>query len=98
MSSICPTKSLSDREPFAGGAAHERFAAARAVEARVADRGLVRASGAAHDDRPAAHPLADAVVGLAVELQRQTARQKRAEALARAARVAISRGDDVLAA
>ena len=89
---------VAHREPFAGGSANERLAAARAVEARVADRRLVRLTRSAHHDEAAAHPFADAVVRLSVELKREARGEKRAEALSRAADVAVRCRRDILAA
>ena len=74
-------------EPLAGHAAHERVAAGGAVERDVADdhvlfrrrtRALARRP---HDQAAARQALADEVVGLAFERQRDAARQEGAEAL-----------------
>ena len=75
-------------EPLAGDAAHERLAARRAVERDVADDDVLfgderRGARRTHDDAAARESLADEVVGLALERQRDPARKKRAEALAR---------------
>ena len=73
-------------EALAGHAAEERLAVDRAVQHGVADDDvLVGAAaevvGRPHDDAPARQSLADVVVGLADQIERDAARQERAEAL-----------------
>ena len=78
---------VADAEPLAGPAAEERPAARRPVERDVADQDVVlgdepRRPGREDDDLAAGEPLADVVVGVALERQRDPARHERAEALA----------------
>ena len=81
---------VADGEPLAGQAVDEHFAGGRAVEQRVADDhvflGIERRAGRRDDDDPpAGKPLAQVIVGVAGQLQRDAGREKRAEALARRA-------------
>src|SRR5262245_741259 len=77
---------VANAEPLAGHAAHEGFAAGRAVEGDVADddvllgdeRALLRRED---DERAAREPLAPVVVGVALEREGDTPRYEGAEAL-----------------
>ncbi len=78
---------VADAEPLAGAAAEEGPAAGRAVERDVADEDVVlgderRDLGREDDDLAAGEPLADVVVGVALERQRDPPRHEGAEALA----------------
>ena len=78
-------------EPLGGAAAEERAAARRAVQRDVADEdvvlGLERGDLRRIDDEtPARQALADVVVAVAFELERDALRQERAEALSGRAR------------
>ncbi len=83
---------VADRESFADHAAQERLAAGGAEQDHVAaddvvlgdvvDRGVVRRP---HHDAPAGQTLADVVVGVAVDPQRDTPGQECTEAVARRA-------------
>ena len=78
---------VADGEPLAGQAVDEHLAAGGAVEERVADDHVLlgiegRAGRGLHDDPPAGEPLAQVVVGVAHQPQRDAAGEKRAEALA----------------
>ena len=69
---------VADREPLAGNAAHERLAARRAVQRDVADDHVLfsreRGVGRRPDDQPSARQaLADEIVGLAFEGERDAA-------------------------
>src|SRR6185312_9956992 len=61
---------VAHREPFTGRAEDERVAAARAVEACVADRRLAWIAQSANENRAAVHALADVVVGVSAQLER----------------------------
>ena len=69
---------VADGEPLAGQAVDEHLAGGRAVEQRVADDDVFlgiegRAGRRADDDPPAGEPLAQVVVGVADQLQRDAA-------------------------
>src|SRR5207245_11284276 len=77
-------------EALAGHAADEGLAAGRPVESDVADHHVLlgqegRLARRVDDDLSAREALADVIVGVALERQRQPARNERAEARARAA-------------
>ena len=77
---------IAHREALAGHAVEERLAAGGAVEHHVADQDvLFRQEGGVSrriDDQPAAgEALADVIVGVAFQLERDALGQKRAEAL-----------------
>ena len=81
---------VADAEALRGAAAEERFAAGGAVERDVADQDVLFGdeSGAARrvEDEPSAgQPLADVVVAVALQLDRDAGREEGAEALAGAA-------------
>ena len=74
-------------EPLARDAAEVRFAARRAVQRDVADDDVVlgnerRLPRREHDDLAAREPLADVIVRVAFELERDASRNEGAEALA----------------
>ena len=78
---------VAHRETLAGDAAEIALALGRAVEHGVADddrlfRHDAAVGGRAHDDAAAAEALADIVVAGADEIERDAARQERAERLA----------------
>src|SRR5204863_857636 len=79
---------VSDREALAGYAADEGFSTCRAVERHVAgDDVLVGCERCVarwrQDDAPARQSFADVVVRIALERERDAARDERTEALAR---------------
>ena len=86
ITALAPELRTQNRSP--GDAAEVRFALDRAVHHRVADDDVLlrlrRARGIRVDDDAAAgQTLADVVVGRTLQLERDAAREKRAEALAR---------------
>src|SRR5215469_1155831 len=77
---------IADREALAGYAVQEGFAACCAIKGDVADedaffRQEARGLGRVGDDAPAGEALAEVVVGVAFELQRNARGNERAEAL-----------------
>ncbi len=77
---------VADREPFAGNAAEIAFAGDRAIERGIADddrflRGNPRQGRGINDDVAAREPLADVIVGLALEFQGDAGGKPRAETL-----------------
>ena len=96
---------VADGEPLGGAAADECFAARRAVQRDVADDDVVfghkaRFGGRIDDDAAAGKALADVIVRVADEFQRDAAGQERAEALAgRAGELEVDRavGQAILA-
>ena len=82
---------VAHREPLARHAVEERLAAGRAVEHDVADQNVFlrqerRVARRIDDQLAAGKSLADVIVGVAFEFERDAAREKRPEALARPSR------------
>ena len=77
---------VADAEALAGHAAEEHLAAGRSVERDVADDDVLlghegRAFGGMNDDPSAGHALAEVVVGVALETDRDSVGEERSEAL-----------------
>ena len=78
---------ISDAKPFGCPTTQERFSAGRSVQADIADddiffgekRGIFRR---VDHHPPARESFADVIIGIPLEFQRDTAGQKRTEALA----------------
>ena len=83
----CDRAAVPYREPLAGDAGEVRFAGCRSVQHGVADENRLignelRGARVPDDKAAAGKSLADVVVGFALQLERESARGKRAEALA----------------
>src|SRR6202030_1575817 len=77
---------VADRDPFAGNAAEIALAGDRAIERGIADDDRIlrrnpRSGRGINDDASAGEPLADVIIGLALEFQGDAGGKPRAETL-----------------